>query len=148
MDWLLEPNFYNWLIVAGIFLIIEVSTFTLLFLWLAVAALVVAIVNFFVPSLSIAMQLLIFSVCSVAAVLIWHTLFKGIQDKSGDATMNNRAERYVGRTATLSEAIENGSGKIQIDDSYWRVHCDTDMPIGTKVKVTSADGVILNVEST
>lgn len=147
LPFLIEPFYYNWLILGVIFLIIEVSTFTLLFLWLAIAAAIMAAISFFSPTLALSAQLLIFSVFSVLSVIFWHKLFRKKQDSIGDAKMNNRAHRYIGRTATLVEAIENGRGKIQIEDSFWRVECDADIPAGDAVEIIDADGVILKVRA-
>lgn len=140
-----EQAFYDWLVIAGVFIVIELLTFTFLFLWLTFAALLVALVTFFVPQLSMTLQLGSFAVLSIIVVAVWLKLHKKSQDESGDNRMNNRAFRYVGRTVTIHEAIVNGDGKVRIDDSYWRVTGD-DMPVGTKAKVIDCDGVILRVE--
>ncbi|MCG8379509.1 MAG: NfeD family protein, partial [Proteobacteria bacterium] len=58
---------------------------------------------------------------------------------------NRRGEQYVGRIFTLEEPIVNGVGKVKVDDSTWKV-MGVDMPAGTKVRVLSVDGTILNVE--
>lgn len=146
MEWLIDPFFYNWLILGAVLLIAEVATFTLLFLWLAIASFVMAGVSYFLPQLSLTSQLWIFSIIAVLSVVIWHRAFKKKQDSIGDNKMNNRAARYIGRTAILSEAITNGHGKIQIGDSFWRVTSDTDLPAGSNVEVIDADGVILTVK--
>ena len=59
--------------------------------------------------------------------------------------LNRRGEQYVGRTFTLQEAIVNGSGKIRLDDLIWKIH-GQGCPMGTRVTVTGADGVVLLVE--
>ncbi len=60
--------------------------------------------------------------------------------------LNRRGDQMVGRTAVLSEPIQNGRGKIKIDDSMWRVE-GGDLPAGTQVKITGVDGAILKVEA-
>ena len=45
----------------------------------------------------------------------------------------------------LSEPIEQGSGRVKVDDSVWRV-TGPDAPAGTKVRVTGGDGAVLTVE--
>lgn len=146
MDFLIEPFYYNWLILGGIFLLIEVTTFTLLFMWLAMSAAIMAVISFIFPNLSLSNHLLVFAVLSVACVIIWHRAFKHRQTTIGDNKMNNRAQRYVGQQATLVEPIVNGYGKIRIEDSLWRVACSTDLPVEKTVIVTAADGVILQVK--
>lgn len=146
MELFIEPFFYNWLILGAILLIVEVATFTLLFFWLAIAAFVMAGISYLIPTLSITQHLLIFSVVCIACVVVWHRLFKKTQEKLGDKRMNNRAERYIGRTATLIEDTDNGNGKIRIDDSLWKVQTEADLTAGTAVEIIAADGVILHVK--
>ena len=145
MNFLIDPFFYNWLILGGVLLIFEVVTFTLLFLWIAIAALIMATVSFVFPEMTPSIQMWIFAVLTLLSVVVWNKAFKKTQDSIGDAKMNNRAARYIGRTAILSEAITNGYGKIQIEDSFWRVACDQDLPVDSRVKIIAADGVILTV---
>lgn len=146
MDILIDPFFYNWLILGVVLMIIEVASFTLLFFWVAIAAFIMAGISYVLPNLTLTQHLLIFSVLSVACVIIWHRLFKKTQDKLGDKRMNNRAERYIGRTAALIDDTDNQHGKIRIDDSLWRVQTDKDLTAGTVVEILSADGVILHVK--
>lgn len=146
MDFFIDPFFYNWLILGAILLIVEVASFTLLFFWLAIAAVIMAAISYLVPSLSLTAQLLIFAIIAVLSVIIWHRVFKKTQDSMGDAKMNNRASRYVGQTATLVEPITNGLGKIQIEDSFWRVSCTTDLPAGSQVKIVDSQDVTLIVQ--
>jgi membrane protein implicated in regulation of membrane protease activity len=46
---------------------------------------------------------------------------------------------------TLSEAIVNGTGKIHVDDTMWKVD-GADLPEGTQVRVTGVAGTVLTVE--
>jgi len=142
-----EPFFYNWLVLGILFLIIEVATFTLLFLWLAIAALIMAAINFFFPTMAFTWQLITFSALSVISATLWYVNTSGKQDKAGDKRMNNRALRYIGRSAVLAEPIVHGRGKIQLEDSFWRVECDEDLPAGQSVVIYDAIGVILHVKS-
>lgn len=147
MDWLIDPFFYNWLILAIILLIVEVATFTLLFLWLGIAALIMVVITWAFPDLSMPLQLLLFAILSLLSVVMWSLLFKKRQAKSGSLIMNNRAQRYVGRTTVLIEPIDNGRGKVQLDDSYWRVESSVDLPIDTKIRVVGCRGTTLLVEA-
>ncbi len=146
LDIFIDPFFYNWLILGAILLIVEVASFTLLCFWLSIAAFVMAAISYISPNLSLTTQLFIFAAIAILSVVIWHRLFKKAQDNMGDAQMNNRATRYIGRTAMLVEPIENGMGKIQIEDSFWRVKCDTDLPNGSTVKIIDNKDVILIVK--
>ena len=63
--------------------------------------------------------------------------------------LNQRQNQYVGRTFTLVETLNNGEGKIVVDDSHWRVRLvgdQQDVKKDGKVKVVDIDGMILLVE--
>jgi inner membrane protein len=45
----------------------------------------------------------------------------------------------------LYEAIENGQGKIKVDDSIWKVHGE-DCGIHSKVKVVGVRGTVFDVK--
>lgn len=51
----------------------------------------------------------------------------------------------IGQTATLSEPIQNGRGRVQLGDTQWLVK-GRDLPEGTQVKITGAEGTWLIVK--
>jgi membrane protein implicated in regulation of membrane protease activity len=46
----------------------------------------------------------------------------------------------------LNEPIRDGYGRLSLGDTVWRV-AGPDLPAGQKVRVISADGAVLKVES-
>jgi hypothetical protein len=52
---------------------------------------------------------------------------------------------YIGRTYFLDQAIENGRGKVRIDDTLWSVE-GPDLPAGARVTVKEVRGLTLLVE--
>ena len=76
----------------------------------------------------------------------WRAYLHRHPTETDKPTLNRRSQQYVGRTFTLEEAIVNGQGKIHVDDSTWKIEGE-DLPAGTKVKVTGADGTVLKVEA-
>jgi membrane protein implicated in regulation of membrane protease activity len=59
--------------------------------------------------------------------------------------LNRRGEQYVGRVVTLKEPIVDGHGKVQLDDSTWKITGD-DCDAGTQIKITSVNNVVFQVE--
>ena len=58
--------------------------------------------------------------------------------------LNKRGDQYIGRVFSLYKAIENGEGKIKVDDSIWKVH-GQDCDINAKVKVIAIHGTVFDV---
>lgn len=63
--------YWLWLGIAAIFAIIEFCTITFFGLWMAIAALVPAVISYFSPELSIVTQLFIWAVASLVCAFIW-----------------------------------------------------------------------------
>ncbi len=136
---------WYWWVAALAFLAIEVFMPGTFFLWMGVASGVVGVTLLIDPGLSLDNQLLIFAVLSVAAVVGWRVYLRKNPPQSDEPTLNRRGAQYIGRTFALSEAIDNGVGKIQVDDTTWKVK-GPDLPEAAKVRVTAAEGTLLVVE--
>ncbi len=138
-------DFWHWLVLAVLLIILEVMIPAAFFLWLGVSAGVVGLVLWVFPDMGWESQLLLFSVISVVSIALWRIRLRAHPTASEDNTLNARTTQYVGRVFTLTEPIVDGYGKIRVDDSYWQVNgqdCEKDQ----KVKVISADGMVLKVK--
>lgn len=91
-------------------------------------------------------QLLAFALLSVAFVLAGRRFYAGPGGESDEPMLNQRGATLVGRIATLGEPVRDGRGRVKIDDSFWPVK-GADMPAGTRVRITGADGATLTVEA-
>jgi membrane protein implicated in regulation of membrane protease activity len=145
MGWLEQIVFWHWWILAGLLLILELSAPVYFFLWLGIAAAAVGFLVLVFPSQPIEMQLVFFGTLSIVAVIVWRKYRETHVVESDQPLLNQRGRQYLGRIFTLDNSIENGVGKVEVDDSTWRVK-GPDLPAGTKVKVTDVDGVVFVVE--
>lgn len=140
-----DIDYWHWLAVATAFGIVEVLAPGFFFMWLAVAAVVMALLVLVLPSIGWEVQVLLFTVLAVSSALAGRRFIKRHPITSDQPFLNQRGAQYVGRTYTLAEGIVNGAGKLRVDDSIWKVRGE-DCPAGTNVKVTSVDGTVLLVE--
>ncbi len=140
-----EFEFWHWWVAAIVLIVIEVFAPGTVALWMAVSAAVVGLLLLAVPDLTWQVQFLVFAVLSVATVIGWRAYQLRYPTLSDQPTLNRRGEQYVGRAVTLTEAIVNGTGKIHIDDTMWKVE-GADLPEGTQVRVTGVEGTVLTVE--
>ena len=88
-------------------------------------------------------QLLVFAVLSVASIIGWRA-YKSAHPEAKVMLLNRRGQQLVGRRFTLAEPIVNGQGRAHIDDTMWRI-TGPDLPAGTAVTVTAAQGTVLVV---
>ena len=135
---------WDWFIAGGLLLVLEVLAPGVFMLWLGLAALLVGIISLFVDW-SWQAQFIAFAVFSVLAIPLWRRLATGVGGKTDQPFLNRRAEAWVGRIFTLEKPIVDGSGTIGIDDTVWRI-TGSDIPAGSRVKVTRVDGTALHVQ--
>jgi membrane protein implicated in regulation of membrane protease activity len=140
-----EIVFWYWWVLAVLFLGLEILVSGFFFLWLAVPAFVVGALLLVMPAMSFDVQLLLFSLLAIAAVIGWWRFSAGKTQSSDHPLLNRRGAQYVGRSFSVSEAIVNGQGKIKVDDGLWKVRGE-DCPAGSKVKVVAVNGTVFEVE--
>ncbi len=139
-------GFWAWFIAGLALVILEVLVSGAVLLWLGVAAFVVGAITFFVPELDWRYQFTLFAILSVVSIFVTRKYMKKKSDAAPETKLNRRGHHYVGREFTLSEAITDGIGRIDIDDGAWRIR-GPNLAAGARVKVTGADGTVLIVEA-
>ncbi len=140
-----EIEFWHWWIAAIVLIVVEVFAPGTVALWMAVSAAVVGLLLLAIPGVTWQTQFLVFAVLSVATVVAWRAYQLRHPTVTDQPTLNRRGEQYVGRVFTLTEAIVNGTGKIHVDDTMWKVEGE-DLAEGTRVRVTGVAGTVLTVE--
>lgn len=144
MEWLGQIDFWHWWILAGLLLILELTMPSFFFLWLGIAAAATGFLLLVFQDIPLEMQLVLFSILSILAVIAWRKYRETRPVASDQPNLNRRGHQYIGRVFTLDQAIENGVGKVTVDDSTWRVK-GPDLPAGTHVRVQNVDGVVFVV---
>lgn len=137
----------SWMWLAGgILLLAAETTLPGVFLvWVGLAAIATGLVLFAVP-MSGTLQLIVFAVFGLAAILLGHRFQSRQKTVVTDSPfLNERSKSMIGAVYPLESAIVNGAGSVRIGDSVWRV-TGADLSAGTKVKVTGVDGSTLTVE--
>lgn len=136
-----------WWIVGLILLGLEIVIPGVFLLWIGLAAMIVGAISFPLwgaPIWNWQAQVLVFAVLAVAMALIGRKVARS-NTESDQPMLNRRVEGLVGRTATLEEPINEGKGRIRLDDTTWIVQ-GPDLPAGTRVRIIVAQAGGLTVE--
>lgn len=137
--------FWYWWVIGFILLVLEILTPGYFFMWMAASGFLTGGIVLLIPATSTNMQILIFSVLSVVAIIVWKFYGKKHPTESDQPLLNKRGVQYIGRVFNLYQPIKNGEGKIKVDDSIWKVHGD-DCDINSRVKVVAIRGTVFDVE--
>ncbi len=122
---------YHWLV------------FGLLLLGAGIAALMTGIVVFVAPGLAPGLQFVLFSIGAMLATYLYFQVFRSAQDEEDSPPINQRAAALVGYRFELEDALDDGDGRVQIGDTFWRVHSDQPIDAGVKVQVVGAANMSL-----
>lgn len=148
MDWFNNWGpvvFWHWWILSGVLLILELTSPMFFFLWVGIAAAAVGFLMLFAPTMSLEVQLVLFGIMSMVAVVAWRKYRETHPPESEQPLLNQRGMQYRDRVFSLDHPIVNGVGKVVVDDSTWKVK-GPDLPAGTKVRVIGVDGTVFVVE--
>tara|TARA_R110002096_G_scaffold73270_17_gene173607 strand:- start:3406 stop:3861 length:456 start_codon:yes stop_codon:yes gene_type:complete len=142
----LTLNHWTWFVIALVLLVLEIALPGVVFLWMAMASVIVGGVVFFAPDLGWEGQLIIFAVLSIISVYVGRTFLRRNPIETDDQNLNQRGRSFVGQTYRLISDMDNGRGKVRIGDTNWTVEGDFDGLAGDKVKVVDVDVTYLIVE--
>ena len=145
MEFLDQIVYWHWLVLGVLLIGAEMLDGSGHLIWLGISALVVGLIHWAVPGMPWIAQILLFAAISIISIYSWKAYKKANPDPDNFPTLNKRGTEYVGRTYTLTDAIVDGEGKMNVNDTIWIVR-GPDVPAGTKVKVSAVEGTSLMVE--
>ncbi|MBQ7951152.1 MAG: NfeD family protein [Clostridia bacterium] len=136
---------YLWYLLGFLVLIIiELSTYNLITIWLAVSALLTGIYAYFFPE-QIVVHLFLFLVFSIILLV----LTKPIVKKMKIATEKTNADRLLGMEGVVLEDINpvEGTGQVKVSGQIWSAKAkdQTSISKGENVIVKDIQGVKLVV---
>ena len=137
---------FVWLGLTIVFAVIEGATAQLTTIWFALGSVAAFIVSLCGVK-SVAVQVIVFVVVSVASLIATRPLVKKIIHKKTEPT---NADRNIGETGVTVTEINNllGTGEVNLKGTIWTARSTTDevIPQDTQVRVINIEGVKLIVE--
>lgn len=134
-----------WLYIGAFLMLAELATPGFVIFFFGLGATTVALFKWLIPGMPLAWQLALFSVLSVAYLVLlrrWiKTVFMGETEES-DKIENE----YVGRIGKVIEATgPDVPGRILLGDTEWSACSDSPIAAGTAVKVVKKAGLTFTV---
>jgi inner membrane protein len=149
LDWFLNVTHWHWLALAVALAGLEMLTMSFFLIFPALSAALVGLVVYVEPGLDWRVQVLIFAALSVATTMLGRAWLRKFRAADGPPVVNVRGQTYVGRRVRTTDALENGRGRVQMDDTWWTAQSRDGGPIAaeTLVEVTEVDGATLMVRA-
>lgn len=130
-----------WLILAGVFLIVEIMTVGFLIFWLSIGALLAMVVSFFTNNIII--QTSVFVISSAILILATKPFVQKFANNKNAIQTN--VYSTIGKTGMVIKEIDsiNSTGQIKVDGEIWSAVGLDNMAIlkGTEVEIKEIQGV-------
>ena len=137
---------YIWLILAGVFLIIEIMTVGFLIFWLSIGSLFAMITSLFTDNIVI--QTTVFVISSIGLIFLTKPLVKKLNKT--DDTIATNAYSVIGKKAIVTQDINPtlGYGQIKVNGETWSAKTISDniIPKDSEVIIKNIEGVKAVVE--
>lgn len=147
IDFIAQYGGWSWIVFGLVLLALELAMPGVFLIWLGTAAVVTGLAVI-VSGIGWPLQWGLFGVLSLVFVGGWVGYQRrryGKSPPSESPMLNRRTARYLGREVVLAEAIREGIGRVNIEDSIWQVS-GPELPAGTAVRIVGAQGSVLVVE--
>lgn len=132
--------FYMWLIIVIILGFIEAITVDLVTIWFIISGVIAMLLSFITDSILI--QFSSFVILGILFMILTKPFIKKVKNNE-----KTNIDRIIGMKGKVTETIEkNGIGEVKVDGKLWSAYSDSEIKVGSTVKVLSINSVKLKVE--
>ena len=137
-----------WLILCGVFLVIEIFTASFLMFWPGIGAFFAFLTSLITDNQLI--QIAVFTISSILMIIFMKPLIKKVFKENDDTAMNYNS--MIGKTGIVVKEINTleGKGQVKVNGELWSAFTEDEsitINEGEKVTVESINGVRLKVKS-
>ncbi len=133
---------YVWLTLAALLALAEIFVPGVFLIWVAAAAAVTGIASAFID-LTLAGQLTLFGLSTIASVLFGRRWYLTNIVKSEDPLLNDRGARLIGTTVTVIKPVNATSGRVKVGDGEWSARGPALKKGATARIVDVTDGILI-----
>jgi membrane protein implicated in regulation of membrane protease activity len=147
----MELVWWHWMIVGLVLGLLELAVPAFFVIWFGLGALLVGVAMLVSPGLAFTVQVLIWTMASVAMTVLWFRVFRD----DGGKTRAGQANEVLGEVGVLVRAVEplgvdSARGEVRFQkpvmgSEVWPCLADEAIAAGERVRVMAVDGQILRV---
>lgn len=134
---------WYWLIAAALLAGAELLAPGIFLIFIAIAAAITGLIALAVP-LGLTGELVSLTVWTAVAVLVGKRWYVDYPVPTSDPDLNNRSARMIGQTARVTDAIENGRGRVRVGDGEWPA-AGPDQPAGAQVRIVAVENGVVRI---
>ncbi len=144
----MNPEWWTW-VVGGIALILaELAIPSFFIVWFGLGAILVGLLMLLLPQLSLTAQLAVWTLASLAMVVLWFRVFKRSFHKTRVGTADGEVIGEIGVLVSAVAPFERGRVRFQrplLGSDEWVCLADAAIAAGERVRVVAVEGSFLKV---
>jgi inner membrane protein len=144
----MNPEWWTW-VVGGIALILaELAIPSFFIVWFGLGAILVGLLMLALPQLSLTAQLAVWTVASLAMVVLWFRVFKRSFYRTRIGTADGGVIGEIGVLVSAVAPFERGKVRFQrplLGSEEWVCLADAAIAAGERVRVVAVEGSYLKV---
>ncbi len=144
----MNPEWWTW-VVGGIALILaELAIPSFFIVWFGLGAILVGLLMLALPHLSLTAQLAVWTLASLAMVVLWFRVFKRSFHKTRVGTADGEVIGEIGVLVSAVAPFERGKVRFQrplLGSEEWVCLADSAIATGERVRVVAVEGSFLKV---
>jgi membrane protein implicated in regulation of membrane protease activity len=144
----MNPEWWTW-VVGGIALILaELAIPSFFIVWFGLGAILVGLLMLALPPLSLTAQLAVWTVASLAMVVLWFRVFKRSFYRTRIGTADGGVIGEIGVLVSAVAPFERGKVRFQrplLGSEEWVCLADAAIAAGERVRVVAVEGSYLKV---
>lgn len=148
MNFIFEP--WHWFVFGIVLIISELFIPAFAALWFGIAALVVGVLLWIFPSMSLGIQLIFWGILSIACTLLWFKYIKPLLVNKNRGNLNHEAS--IGQTGMVIQTnLEHNQVKVRfaipvLTKDEWECRSVSPVQVGDRVIVIDISGNELVVQ--
>ncbi|MCZ4306826.1 NfeD family protein [Zoogloeaceae bacterium G21618-S1] len=142
------PAWWHWLVVGIVLMLAELAIPAFFVIWFGLGAVLVGLFLLVAPALSLTLQLLLWTVASMALTLLWFRVFRTDQHKTRIGQAGGTVIGEVGLLTAAVAPFQPGQVRFQkpvLGAEQWECRAEETIGAGERVRVLSVEGSYVNV---
>ena len=139
---------WHWIVLGIVLMLLELAVPAFFLIWFGLGALLVGLLVLGFPTISLAYQIVGWTLCSVLFIWLWFKVFKPNIFKTRAGMAKGSLIGEVGLVTQSIRPYEKGQIRLQkpiLGEDVWTSVADEEIKIGERVRVLDVEGNTLKV---
>ncbi len=141
-------EWWYWIVGGFVLILAELAIPSFFLIWFGLGALLIGLLMLALPDISLTAQLALWTVASLAMVLLWFRVFKQSFRKTRAGSAEGETIGEIGLLVSAIAPFERGKVRFQrpvLGSEEWVCFADVEIAAGQRVKVLAIEGSFLKV---